>query len=47
VVDSYGRAHAVKGLYVADASLFPASVAVPPTLTIAALADRVARDWPP
>ena len=51
VVDSYGQAHTVKGLHVADASLFPGSVAVPPTLTIAALADRVARrlarDWPP
>ena len=51
VVDSYGRAHGIRGLLVADASLFPTSIAVPPTLTIAALADRVARrlalDWPP
>ena len=51
VVDSYGRAHAVRGLFVADASLFPTSIAVPPTLTIAAMADRIARhlvaNWPP
>ena len=51
VVDSDGRAHSLRGLYVADASLFPTSVGVPPTLTIAAMADRVARhlsqSWPP
>ena len=43
VVDSYGEAHAVKGLFVADASLFPTSIGVPPMLTIAASADRIAR----
>ena len=42
VVDSYGEAHALPGLFVADSSLFPTSIAVPPALTIAALADRVA-----
>ena len=51
VVDSYGEAHAVKGLFVADASLFPTSIGVPPMLTIAAIADRIARrlatNWPP
>jgi choline dehydrogenase-like flavoprotein len=51
VVNSYGEAHAVKGLFVADASLFPTSIGVPPTLTIAAMADRIARrlaaNWPP
>ena len=51
VVDSYGQAHNLRGLFVADASLFPTSVGVPPTLTIAALADRIARrlalNWPP
>ena len=51
VVDSYGEAHAVKGLFVADASLFPTSIGVPPTLTIAAMADRIARrlaaNWHP
>ena len=43
VVDSYGEAHTVKGLFVADASLFPTSIGVPPMLTIAAMADRIAR----
>lgn len=43
VVKLSGEAHAVKGLFVADASLFPSSIGVPPTLTIAALADHVAR----
>ena len=51
VVDSYGEAHAVKGLFVADASLFPTSIGVPPMLTIAAMADRIARqiaaNWSP
>ena len=51
VVDSYGEAHAVKGLFAADASLFPSSIGVPPMLTIAAMADRIARrlaaNWPP
>ena len=43
VVDSYGEAHTVNGLFVADASLFPTSIGVPPMLTIAAIADRIAR----
>ena len=43
VVDSYGEAHTVNGLFVADASLFPTSIGVPPMLTIAAMADRIAR----
>ena len=43
VVDSYGEAHAVKGLFVVDASLFPTSIGVPPMLTIGAMADRIAR----
>ena len=43
VVDSYGEAHAIKGLFVADASLFPSSIGIPPMLTIAAMADRIAR----
>ena len=51
VVDSYGSAHTVDGLFVADASLFPTSIGVPPMLTIAAMADRIARrmaaNWPP
>jgi choline dehydrogenase-like flavoprotein len=42
MVDAYGAAHAVKGLYVADASVFPTSVAVPPQITVMALASRTA-----
>ena len=42
VVKLSGESHAVKGLFVADASLFPTSIGVPPTLTIAALATHVA-----
>ena len=43
VVDSYGEAYAVRGLFVADASLFPTSIGVPPMLSSAAMADRIAR----
>ena len=42
VVKLSGESHAVNGLFVADASLFPTSIGVPPTLTIAALAEHVA-----
>ncbi|RKU20067.1 hypothetical protein C6503_06720 [Candidatus Poribacteria bacterium] len=42
VVNFSGESHAVKGLFVADASLFPTSIGVPPTLTIAALAEHIA-----
>ena len=42
VVKFSGESRAVKGLFVADASLFPTSIGVPPTLTIAALATHVA-----
>jgi choline dehydrogenase-like flavoprotein len=42
VVDSFGGAHGIKGLYVADASVFPTSVAVPPQITVMALATRTA-----
>ena len=42
VVKLSGESHAVKGLFVADASLFPTSIGVPPTLTIAALGRHVA-----
>ena len=43
VVKLSGESHQVKGLFVADASLFPTSIGVPPTLTIAALATHVAK----
>mgnify|MGYP002624141221 CR=1 FL=1 len=43
VVDSWGRAHDVPNLFIADMSLFPSSVGVPPQITTAALGDRVGR----
>ncbi len=43
VVDERGESHDVRGLYVADASTFPASSGVNPMITIMAIADHVAR----
>lgn len=43
VVDAMGEAHAVPHLFVCDASVFPTSVAVPPQLTVMALATRTAQ----
>ena len=42
VVNEKGESHDVKGLYVADASLFPTSVIVNPQITIYALASYIA-----
>lgn len=42
VVDGDGRVHDHPGLYVADASIFPQPVGVPPSLSIAAWASHVA-----
>ena len=42
VTDPWGEVHGVAGLFVADASLLPGSPAVPPQLTIMALATRTA-----
>jgi choline dehydrogenase-like flavoprotein len=42
VVDASGRSHDVAGLYVGDGSLVPASLSVNPSLTIMALAAKVA-----
>jgi cholesterol oxidase len=42
VVDGFGQVHGVPGLFVCDASVFPSSVGVPPTITVASLADRTA-----
>jgi choline dehydrogenase-like flavoprotein len=43
VVDPFGRAHDVSGLYIADGSIFVTSGAANPTATIAALALRVGK----
>jgi len=42
VCDENGAVYGVKGLYVADASLFPASSGVNPMITVMALARCVA-----
>jgi choline dehydrogenase-like flavoprotein len=44
VVDGSGQTHAVRDLYVADASLFPSASGVNPMLTVSALAHYVARE---
>jgi choline dehydrogenase-like flavoprotein len=43
VVDGVGEAHAVRNLFVADASVFPTSIAVPPQLAVMTLATRTAQ----
>jgi cholesterol oxidase len=43
VVDSYGRVFGIHGLSIADGSILPGPIGVNPSLTIAALADRHAR----
>jgi cholesterol oxidase len=42
VVDEWGQAYGVPGLYVADGSVMPGPVGPNPSLTIAAFADRMA-----
>jgi choline dehydrogenase-like flavoprotein len=42
VVDCDGAVHGVRGLFVADASVFPLASGVNPMLTIMALAHRTA-----
>lgn len=42
VVDGNGEVHGHKGLYIADASVFPQPVGVPPSLSIAAWSSHVA-----
>ena len=49
VVDSFGRVYrpdggTYPGLRIADASIIPTSVGVPPSFTIAAVAERIAED---
>jgi choline dehydrogenase-like flavoprotein len=41
-VDRNGESHDVKGLFVGDASLIPRTLSVNPSLTIMALATRLA-----
>ncbi len=43
VVGPFGEHHQVRGLFVADMSVFPTSLGAPPQITTAALADRTAR----
>lgn len=43
VVDGHGEAHEIKGLFVADASIFPTAIGVPPQLSVMAFALRTAR----
>lgn len=42
VVNPFGEFHNIKGLYVADASVFPTSIGVNPQVTIMAIATRTA-----
>ena len=42
VVNAWGECHEVRGLFVADMSVFPTSLGAPPQITTAALADRSA-----
>ncbi len=42
VVDRHGESHEVRGLYVGDASLVPRTLSVNPSLTVMALATRLA-----
>jgi choline dehydrogenase-like flavoprotein len=43
VVAPDGQVHDVRGLYIADASVFPTSLGVNPMITIIATARRIAR----
>jgi choline dehydrogenase-like flavoprotein len=49
-VNAFGESHEVRGLFVADMSVFPTSLGAPPQITTAALADRTAHHivarWP-
>jgi len=42
VVDASGQSHEVKGLYLADASIFPSPTGVNPMITVNTLAHRIA-----
>ena len=42
VTDQHGRVHGLDGLWIADASIMPWGVSVPPNRTIMAIGERVA-----
>ena len=42
VTNPFGEVFGYRGLYVADGALLPTPTGVPPSMTIAALADRAA-----
>jgi len=42
VVNSYGRSHDVRNLFIADMSVFPTSIGVPPQISIYTFARRTA-----
>lgn len=42
VVNAWGECHTTEGLFVADMSVFPTSIGVPPQITTAMFADRTA-----
>ncbi len=46
VVDTNGEVFGHPGLYVVDASILPASTGPNPSLTIAAMAERIADKFP-
>jgi cholesterol oxidase len=41
VVDAFGEVHGCPGFFIADGSVMPGAVGPNPSLTIAALADRI------
>ena len=43
VVNAFGECFDVRGLFIADMSVFPTSLGAPPQITTAALADRTAQ----
>jgi choline dehydrogenase-like flavoprotein len=42
VADQLGRVRGIDGLWIADASLMPAGVSVPPNVTVMAIGERIA-----
>ena len=42
VTDQHGQLRGLRGLWIADASIMPRGVTVPPNLTIMAIGERIA-----